>query len=277
MSGPERLSQTVRPIPPELRPARPPVPSTIEHPDPKTIAILLDVDGTLIELAATPQAVHVPPSLKHTLAVLRDLLGGALALVSGRPLADLDNIFDPLRVALVGGHGAEMRLKPRGEIERGGAVAMNDGLRKRLIAIAANTEGVLAEDKGYSLALHYRLAPHAEDYVQAEILRACAAFPDVPVEVLPGKSLFEVKPPAFNKGMAVRELMRKQPFAGRRPIFLGDDVTDESVFAVLPEFDGIGYSVGRRFPNTQGMFATPREVRHWLYGFIKPRERVEAM
>ncbi|MGD9845385.1 MAG: trehalose-phosphatase [Variibacter sp.] len=268
------MSETARALP-EAQPVRaasaqPPV---FEHPDPKTIAVLLDVDGTLIELAATPQAVHVPPSLKHTLAVLRDLLGGALALVSGRPLADLDNIFDPLRVALVGGHGAETRLRPRGEVERTRIPPMDDRLRRRLIAIAAGTEGVLAEDKGYSLALHYRLAPQAERYVHDEILRACAAFPDVPAEVLPGKSMFEVKPPAFNKGMAVRELMRKEPFAGRRPIFLGDDVTDESVFAVLPEFDGIGYSVGRRFPNTKGVFATPREVRHWLYGFIKPRER----
>jgi trehalose 6-phosphate phosphatase len=269
------LSEAARALP-DAQPGRaaPAQPSVFEHPDPKTIAVLLDVDGTLIELAATPQAVHVPPSLKHTLAVLRDLLGGALALVSGRPLADLDDIFDPLRVALVGGHGAEMRLKPRGEVERTRVPPMDDHLRRRLVAIAADTEGVLAEDKGYSLALHYRLAPQAERYVHDEILRACAAFPDVPAEVLPGKSMFEVKPPAFNKGMAVRELMRKEPFAGRRPIVLGDDVTDESVFAVLPEFDGIGYSVGRRFPNTKGVFATPREVRHWLYGFIKPRERV---
>ncbi len=271
MSGTDRLSEAARtPSPAEQgAPALPPPP--VGHPDPATIAVLLDVDGTLIELAATPQAVHVPPSLKHTLARLRDLLGGALALVSGRPLADLDNMFDPLRVALVGGHGAEMRLKPRGEVDRARVTPLHDGLRRRLIAIAAETEGVLAEDKGYSLALHYRLAPQAERFVRDEIMRARAAFPDVPVEVLPGKSLFEVKPPAFNKGMAVRELMRREPFAGRRPIFLGDDVTDESVFAVMPEFEGLGYSVGRRLPNTQGMFATPREVRHWLYGFIKPR------
>jgi trehalose 6-phosphate phosphatase len=93
------------------------------------------------------------------------------------------------------------------------------------------------------------------------------------VEILPGKSLFEVKPPAFNKGMAVRELMRQPPFKNRRPIFVGDDVTDESVFKVMPEFGGLAFSVGRRFPSTNGYFATPREVRHWLYGFIGPGER----
>ena len=246
------------------------------HPDVATIAVLLDVDGTLIELAPTPQEVRVPGSLKHVLSRLRDCLGGALALVSGRPLADLDNLFEPLRLAMVGGHGAENRMTAGGPVDRLRAAPMDSELRRRLQAIAAATPGVLAEDKGYSMALHYRLAPQAERFVREEIGRACAAVPHVPIEILPGKSMYEVKPPAFNKGMAVRELMRQEPFKGRRPIFIGDDVTDESVFAVVPEFDGLAYSVGRKFPNTHGYFATPREVRHWLYGFIQPGERAAS-
>jgi trehalose 6-phosphate phosphatase len=242
------------------------------HFDLDTVAVLLDVDGTLIEIAATPQDARVPHGLKHVLSRLRDGLGGALALVSGRPLADLDRMFAPLRVALVGGHGAEYRLTPDGEIDRSRVAAMDAQLRHRLTAIADGTPGILVEDKGYSIALHYRLVPERERWVREEIARVCAAFPHIPVEILPGKSLFEVKPPAFNKGIAVRALMRQPPFKNRRPVFLGDDVTDESVFRVMPEFDGLAFSVGRRFPSTNGYFATPREVRHWLYGFIQPGE-----
>lgn len=237
------------------------------------IAVLLDIDGTLIELGPTPQEVHVPPSLKHVLSRLRDRLGGALALVSGRPLADIDQLFAPLRVAAVGGHGAENRLIAGGEADRKRVVPLDPDLRRRLLAIAADTPGVLAEDKGYSIALHYRLAPESERHVRDEIRSTCAAFPHLPMEVLPGKSMFEVKPPVFNKGMAVRELMQQAPFRGRRPIFIGDDVTDEYVFRVMPEFDGLSLSVGRRFPGTQGMFATPREVRHWLYGLMQGEKR----
>jgi trehalose 6-phosphate phosphatase len=243
------------------------------HPNPATIAVLLDIDGTLIEIAATPQEVRVPASLKHVLGTLRNRMGGALALVSGRPLADIDRLFDPLRVAAVGGHGAENRLTADGEIDRSRVKPLDPELRDRLLAIASATPGVLAEDKGYSVALHYRLAPDQEQRIRNEIGALCSELPHLKLEVLPGKSLFEVKPPTFNKGVAVRQLMRRPPFRGRRPIFFGDDVTDESVFKVMPEFDGLAFSVGRRFPGTNGYFATPREVRHWLYGFIGPGER----
>jgi trehalose 6-phosphate phosphatase len=240
------------------------------HPNPATIAVLLDVDGTLIEIAPTPQEVRVPASLKHVLGTLRNRMGGALALVSGRPLADIDRLFAPLRVAAVGGHGAENRLTADGEIDRSRVRPFDPELRRRLLAIAAATPGVLAEDKGYSIALHYRLAPDQEQRIRHEINLVCSDLLDLKLEVLPGKSMFEVKPRTFNKGVAVRQLMKHPPFRGRRPIFFGDDVTDESVFKVMPEFDGLAFSVGKRFPGTSGYFATPREVRHWLYGFIGP-------
>lgn len=233
--------------------------------NPDEIAVLLDVDGTLIEFAPTPQEVHVPPSLKHTLAKLRDRLAGALCLVSGRPLADLDVLFAPLRVPCIGGHGAENRLTYDGPVVRATVPPIDPVLRRRLLAIATDTPGVLAEGKEYSLALHYRLAPEQKDFVRDEIARVCADFPADLVEVLPGKAVFEVKPRAFNKGVAVQALMEEAPFKGRRPVFLGDDVTDESAFAVLGAYGGLGFSVGSELAYTQGMFATPREVRHWLY------------
>jgi trehalose 6-phosphate phosphatase len=238
--------------------------------DPAGLAVLLDIDGTLIELAPTPQEVRVPPSLKHTLSRLRGRLDGALALVSGRPLSDIDNLFKPLIVAAVGGHGAENRLNTSGAVAHRAAGPMHADVRRRLLAVAQATPGVLAEDKGYSMAMHYRLAPESERAVRDAILRICADHPQAQLEILPGKSMFEVKPRGFNKGIAVRELMAQNPFRGRRPVFIGDDVTDESVFRVMPEFGGLAFSVGRRLAGTHGDFGTPREVRHWLYTLIAP-------
>ena len=235
--------------------------------DLKSLALLLDVDGTLIEIAATPQAVRVPPSLKHTLSRLRDALDGALCLVSGRPIADLDNLFAPLQVAIVGGHGAEIRTSPTGEIA-GAAAGLSQELREQLLAIATETPGLIAEEKGHSVALHYRLVPEQETTVRARIDATCERWAGDTVEVLPGKSVFEIKPRTFNKGVAIRTIMQDSPFQGRRPVFLGDDVTDESAFRVMPEFNGLGFSVGRTLPGTQGFFATPREVRHWLYELL---------
>ncbi|MBX6424765.1 MAG: trehalose-phosphatase [Variibacter sp.] len=240
--------------------------------DPSSIAVLLDVDGTLIEIAPTPQEVRVPPALKHTLSRLRDRLSGALGLVSGRPLSDLDRLFDPLRLACIGGHGAESRLTPNGLVVRSRTPPLDPELKRRLIAIAGDTPGVIAEEKDYSVALHYRLAPEAERTVRERIARVCADWPEKTAEVLPGKAVFEIKPRGFNKGVAIRELMRHPPFKGRRPIFVGDDVTDESAFAVLPEFGGMGFSVGRELAGAQGFFATPREVRRWLYDLMQGRD-----
>jgi trehalose 6-phosphate phosphatase len=247
-------------------------PVIVGHFDPRQIAVLLDVDGTLIEIAATPQEVHVPPTLKHTLSRLRDRLSGALCLVSGRPLTDLDRLFQPLYVPCVGGHGAENRLSRDGEIVESATPPLHAAFKRQLIGIADDTPGIIAEDKKHSLALHYRLVPNSERSVRERIASICEAWPDEEVEVLPGKAVFEVKPRAFNKGVAVQELMTREPFKGRRPIFIGDDVTDESVFAVLPEFDGLGFSVGRELAGAQGYFATPREVRHWLYDLMQGRD-----
>lgn len=251
-------------------------PAPVRAFDPDRAALLLDFDGTLVEIAAAPQDVRVPASLKHTLAKLRDRLGGALCLVSGRPVEDLDAFLDPLRLAIVGGHGAEVRLTPGGETINA-PVDLDPVLRHRLLAVATDTPGVLAEEKRHSLALHYRLVPEQEEQVKAAIDRICADWPAGTVEVLPGKAVFEVKPCVFDKGVAIRNLMRHAPFRHRRPIFIGDDVTDESALAVLPDFNGIGLSVGRKLKGAIGAFATPREVRHWLYGLLNGQGDTGAM
>jgi trehalose 6-phosphate phosphatase len=227
-------------------------------------ALLLDIDGTLLDLAPTPREVWVPPGLAKTLNRLLEKTSGALALVSGRSLNDIDLIFAPEQFPAVGGHGAEMRLATDSEAVATHAPPMDKELKRRLAAIAKLSPGILLEDKGYSLALHYRLAPHAEKAIYEAVSLIRADLPNAPIEVLPGKCVCEIKHSGFNKASGVIELMNHAPFKGRRPIFIGDDVTDESVFAIMPDFGGLAFSVGRRAQGVADCFDDPAEVRDWL-------------
>jgi len=227
-------------------------------------AVLLDIDGTLLDLAPTPREVWVPPGLAKTLSQLHEKTSGALALVSGRSLNDIDLIFAPEQFPAVGGHGAEMRVSIDNEAVAVHAPPMDKELKRRLAAIAKLSPGILLEDKGYSLALHYRLAPHAEKAIYEAVSLIRADLPNAPIEVLPGKCVCEIKHSGFTKATGVRELMTHEPFRGRRPLFIGDDVTDESVFAIMPDFGGLAFSVGRRAQGVAGHFDEPRDVRAWL-------------
>jgi trehalose 6-phosphate phosphatase len=227
-------------------------------------ALLLDIDGTLLDLAPTPREVWVPPDLAKTLPRLLARTSGALALVSGRSVNDIDLIFAPMQFPAVGGHGAEMRLSPENESVSSHAPPMDKELKRRLAAIAKLSPGILLEDKGYSLALHYRLAPHAEQAIYDAVSAIRADLPSAPIEVLPGKSVCEIKHSGFTKATGVKELMKHAPFKGRRPVFIGDDVTDETVFAIMPDFNGLAFSVGRRARGVAGHFDEPRDVRAWL-------------
>src|ERR1051326_2412567 len=227
-------------------------------------AILLDIDGTLLDLMPTPREVWVPPGLRETLNGLLDRTAGALALVSGRSLNDIDLIFAPEQFPAVGGHGAEMRISGDSEAVATWAAPMDKELKRRLAAIARLSPGILLEDKGYSLALHYRLAPHAERAIYAAVSLIRADLPNAPIEVLPGKCVCEIKHSGFTKATGVRELMTHAPFRGRKPLFIGDDVTDETVFAIMPDFGGVAFSVGRRARGVDGHFDAPDDVRQFL-------------
>jgi trehalose 6-phosphate phosphatase len=227
-------------------------------------AILLDIDGTLLDLAPTPREVWVPPGLSKTLGRLLMRTSGALALVSGRSLNDIDLIFAPEQFPAVGGHGAEMRISTDSEAVATHAPPMDKELKRRLAAIAKLSPGILLEDKGYSLALHYRLAPHAEKAIYEAVSLIRADLPNAPIEVLPGKCVCEIKHSGFNKATGVLELMTHEPFKGRRPIFIGDDVTDEAVFGIMPDLGGLAFSVGRRAKGVADHFDEPRDVREWL-------------
>ncbi len=232
-------------------------------PDLRKCALLLDIDGTILDLAPAPQEVWVPAVLRNTLSRLEDLTGGALALISGRSLHDIDLIFSPLHLAAVGGHGAELRVIPGGEaVTR--ARELNPALKRKLATLTGLGPGILVEDKGYSLALHYRLAPDQGDALRAAIVNVCATAPRGSIEILAGKLVFEIKMAGINKAGAVRELMKYPPFAGRNPIFIGDDTTDEPVFPILSQFGGLGFSVGRVAADVNGHVEKPESVRAWL-------------
>jgi len=247
----------------ETAPEAVPVPRSLV-PHLRDTAILLDIDGTLLDLMPTPREVWVPPGLSMTLNRLVEKTGGALALVSGRSLNDIDLIFAPDVFPAVGGHGAEMRIELDSDSVAAHAPPMDKELKRRLAAIAKLSPGILLEDKGYSLALHYRLAPQAEKAIYEAVSLIRADLPNAPIEVLPGKYVCEIKHSGFTKASGVLELMTREPFKGRRPLFIGDDVTDETVFAIMPDFDGLAFSVGRRAQGVAGHFDAPSDVREFL-------------
>jgi trehalose 6-phosphate phosphatase len=227
-------------------------------------AILLDVDGTLLDIAPTPTEVVVPPELPQTLASLSRRLDGALALVSGRRIEEIDAFFAPLRLPAIGGHGAEMRPVAKGPVTEGHASMLSEEFKQNLKAIARRHPGVLIEDKGHSLALHYRQAPKEALGLIHDVKHAYQAWGDRSIEMLTGKAVIELKFAGFNKGTAMRALMSYPPFAGRAPIFIGDDRTDEDAFAVVPEFNGRAISVGRKLAGVEELFKSPNELRQWL-------------
>jgi trehalose 6-phosphate phosphatase len=245
----------------EAAPEVVPVPSSLVSHLSET-AVLLDIDGTLLDFAPTPREVWVPPGLARTLNHLARRTNGALAMVSGRSINDIDLIFAPDIFPAIGGHGAEMRINPADE--PGAALQMDKELKRRLAAIAKLSPGILLEDKGYSLALHYRLAPHAEKAIYEAVSLIRADLPNAPIEVLPGKLVCEIKLAGFTKATGVLELMKHEPFKGRRPFFIGDDVTDETVFAIMPDLNGLAFSVGRRAKGVAAHFDAPSDVREFL-------------
>jgi trehalose 6-phosphate phosphatase len=224
-------------------------------------ALLLDVDGTLIDIAPTPDAVHVPERLSHTLARLEELSGGGVALISGRTLASLDALFSPLSLPAAGSHGAEIRPQTGGREFYG--PRLPDFVRESFAGLDEKIAGLRVEDKGYTLAFHYRSIREREDEILAAMhARMETLSPDF--ELLHGKAIVEVKPKGFNKGTALHALMKQAPFAGRRPVFHGDDVTDEDVFAALHQYGGVGIAVGRHFEGAQFQVDTPSDIRRWL-------------
>jgi trehalose 6-phosphate phosphatase len=224
-------------------------------------ALFLDIDGTLLDLARTPDRVKVPRDLIKALERLTQHLSGALAFVSGRSLESIDRLFAPFKPAAIGAHGGEIR-------GAGGEVAKGQPLSEKVVEVfsglADNIPGLVLEDKRCALALHYRLAPEAQPVLVSAMEKHAKLFEGEKVRILHGKAVIEALPAGVDKGTAVALLAKQKPFAGRAILFGGDDTTDLDVFRVLPRLGGQGFSVGRSFPGADYVFESPRAVRQWL-------------
>ena len=208
-----------------------------------TLALFLDIDGTLLEIAETPRSVTVDPKLKELLGALSAGAGGALALVSGRRIAEMDALFRPLTLSAAGLHGFERRSASGAhQHRRTPATAALEGARRAMLELANQHTGLLVEDKRFALALHYRLAPDLQDLVASAMTQiAERARPEFELQM--GKMVAELRPAGANKGAAVEQFMREAPFSGRRPVYLGDDLTDESAFEWVNQAGGLSIAV----------------------------------
>jgi len=224
-------------------------------------ALFLDIDGTLLDLARTPDRVKVPRELSRALEKLSHQLSGALAFVSGRSLESIDRLFAPFRPAAIGTHGAEIRGTD-GSIARSGPLP--EKVAEIFTGLAENIPGLLLEDKRSALALHYRLAPEARPVLLSAMEKHARLFEGEKVHILHGKAVIEARPLGVDKGTAVAFLAKQKPFTGRTILFGGDDTTDLDVFRILPQLGGEGFSVGQQFPGAGYVFESPLAVRRWL-------------
>ena len=231
-------------------------------------ALFLDVDGTLLDIAATPSTVRVPPGLTRALDNVASSLDGALALISGRLIEDLDRLFKPLHLPAAGLHGAEIRRSTGGRTECLDCAPIAPALREAINGLVEAHRGVQLEDKGHALALHYRARPAAGPLI-THALAQLVAHHGPGLSLLSGKMVVELRDIRHSKASAVSAFMAIQPFAGRRPIFLGDDRTDEDGFSVVERGGGLALPVGHRhgghnIDGREPAFANPAEVRNWL-------------
>jgi trehalose 6-phosphate phosphatase len=228
--------------------------------------LFLDLDGTVLDIAAKPSDVQTEPQLIHTLRQLDDRLDGALAIVSGRPVSDIDRLLAPLTFAAAGVHGSEFRANANGAV-----TTLKPQVPEHVLALLrdglSGLAGVLIETKGSTVAVHYRNAPTVRTVIEAVIngmpLRESG------LDVMRGRKVFELIPAGTSKLAAILALRELHPFVGRRPIVIGDDVTDEASIDAANAFGGSGLRVaGDHFPQSQADFKSPAEVRAWLQSLV---------
>jgi trehalose 6-phosphate phosphatase len=226
-------------------------------------AWFFDIDGTLAAIAPSPDEVKIDPGMRALIVDLHERTAGAVALISGRAVRDIDVLFPDLELAVAGQHGAEHRTADgvftRRAVRSDNLISMRDALH----ALTRQYPALLLEDKGMSLALHYRRAPELEDFVQTQIHALFARFGEG-FSLQAGKCVVEVVPKGINKGEALREFMAEPPFQHRIPLFVGDDVTDENAFTMVNDLGGISVKVGAGKTSANYCLADVPAVREWL-------------
>lgn len=257
-----------------------PLPLDVSVPPPRaafaTAALFLDLDGTLLDIAERPDAVVIEAGLRDALHRLHEALGGALALLSGRPLQQIDALLALPQAAAAGLHGAQLR-RPDGRVSAlQPDSARLERLREHARTRVATLPGVLLEDKGTAFALHYRGRPDAEAAVRQaadDLLHVAGAG----FALQPGNRVVEIKPAGVDKGVALAALMLLPPFAGRVPWMLGDDLTDEHAFEQANRLGGISVIVGSRRPTrARRALADPAAVRRWLAALAAAAQHPEV-
>lgn len=245
-------------------------------PDPRANwALFLDFDGTLVDIADRPDAVVVDPGLPDLLRRVSERLSGALAVISGRPIAQIDSFLEAAVTPVAGLHGVERR-EFEGDIRLGDVPEeLIADARRTLATYADEHEGVLLEDKGVGLVLHYRLAPEKQAECEA-LTTAIAAASSGRLVVQPGKMVSELKAKGHHKGHAVEAFLAVPPFRGRTPVFVGDDITDEAAFEVVNALDGISIRVGSQTGTVARYVAGgPEDIRKWL-GHLADDDNLEG-
>ena len=223
-------------------------------------ALFLDFDGTLVALADQPELVQIPPDLTATLAALSNRLHGALALVSGRQLSDLDGFLTPLQLPAAGEHGAQRR-RADGQCLSAPAADMQQVLQAAQDLLKRHS-GLKLEQKSRALSLHYRQAPELESLC-LQAMRA-AVERSSGLTLMQGKCVIDIKPSGVSKGTAIAAFMAEAPFAGREPLFAGDDVTDEAGFEEVQRLGGQAIKVGRGPSAAHHRCASVSELSRWL-------------
>ncbi len=226
-------------------------------------AYFFDIDGTLVDIADSPAGARLDPAFRQLIEGLYRSAGGAVALISGRSIGDTDRLFPGISLPAAGQHGIERR-DAAGRISRHAFRCQElDTVRQRLAEAVARHSGLLLEDKGLSLALHYRRAPRLAGYAH-RLVRSLLARLGAQYCVQTGKRVVEMKPAGKDKGVAVLEFMQEEPFRGRTPVFVGDDVTDEYGFATVNRLHGHSVKVGPGRTVARWRLRDVRGVRAWL-------------
>lgn len=237
--------------------------------DGSPIALFLDIDGTLLDVALTPSTVRVPPNLSQLLDAISARLSGALAIVTGRQIQEADRLLQPSKFVAAGVHGGQMRFSADGSIATL-TPRFDSPLMEDIKRIVEDLPGIVFEDKGSGIALHYRLAPE----LQASLLMTLEALvPKYPGQfsICEGRKVVEVLPVGFSKGRALRKLAALPQFANRIPVMVGDDIADLDAFRAAEDLSGFGLKVaGENFSEDESSFQGPAEVLDWLQMLARP-------
>lgn len=247
---------------------------TIAPPSPSVDwAYFLDVDGTLIDIAPTPEAIFVDPDSLRLIENLHSLCNGAVALVSGRAIADLDARLGLSHLPMAGLHGLEWR-DASGIVRRQTvSQAALRAIAPKLTALQQRYEQLVIENKGMAIALHYRQAPRLGSYLHRRVNELASVYGDE-LQVQPGKRVIEIKPRGHDKGSAITSFMTQEPFAGRNPVFIGDDLTDEHGFTVVNRMKGVAIKVGSGRTHAPYRLPNVAAVLRWL-GRTSPDSEVK--